>query len=410
MSRTRSLLNNLLLTLGSLLLVFILSIAADRALGLIVTPPALPGTMELIFPPNAEQSYESADFTYTAYINSIGIRDREIPKERGDTFRIAAIGDSYTYGWGVAIEETWLRRLGEDLNEQGLPVETVNLGKPGVGPPFYADVAERAIPALRPDLVIVAMLQGNDLSAAGPEILDEAQKTVYATTRTIYPNTLRVLEDMRRTRDYASRTQEVMPPQKSRAEDNRRWTANTAREFHEKMPPEHIARFDQFDAEVREAYLSGNLNPYMIDLAMQNPHFYSVTIDPDNPWTQTCIERLQVHLRRIKKVAEDYGAQTLVVCVPDGPYVNRAAFNNIQRVGYDLDESVLKSKGPDESLAIACEGVGLPFLSVSEAFCERSEDPGLYFELDGHLTPAGHTLYAESIAPKIRAWLDEADH
>ena len=313
-------LKNLALVAGSVLFVVLLSLVADRVFGAIRRPPGLPESYELIFPPLSEQHYESADFRYSVYISSIGIRDRELPRERGDAFRILAIGDSYTYGWGVDIENTWMRILEKQLRDAGHNVEILNLGKPGAGPPFYSELAEKAIPLLRPDLVLVCMLQGNDLRAAGPETNTAAPvRDFWATVRALYPNFTLYMRDLRREQEYAGRSHEEMPKQVSSAEDNRAWTANTAKDFLSKMTPEQRERFDAFDDEVKEAYLSGNLNPYMIDLGMQNPDFYILTMDVEDAWTQTCIERTASHFSRVRKAAEAYGAETAVVCIPEAP-------------------------------------------------------------------------------------------
>jgi hypothetical protein len=398
---------NVYLTLGSIAAVLVLTLAADLVLGAVAPAPVLPGTLELIFPPRAEQSYASVDFSYTAHINSLGLREREIPRERTSAYRIIAIGDSYTYGWGVESEQTWLRLIEENLQAAGLEVETINLGKPGSGPPLYAELAETAIPLLRPDLVLVGMLQGNDLAAAGPEGLEEAASTVFAAVRRVYPSFVRMVEDWRLSRDLASRTQE-RPPQKSSVEDNRRWTANTAKEFHDKMTPEHRARFDALESKVREAFLSGNLNPYLIDLALQNENIYSFTLNLDDTWIKECVGRMAGHLERIKRVADAYGARVLVLSIPDGPYVNAHAFRNIQRVGYKTTAEMLTSEAPDRGIQIACEQAGLPFLSATPAFRAHQDDPGLYYELDGHLTVAGHRLYAETVTPLLLKEIGDA--
>jgi len=394
-------LRNATLAVGSVLLAFVLTLAADHVVGAFAPTPTLPGSMELLFPPNADQSYESLDFSYTAHINSLGLREREIGKERTEAYRIIAIGDSYTYGWGVESEQTWLRLIEESLRGAGLNVETINMGKPGAGPPDYADLAEEVVPLFRPDLVLVGMLQGNDLAAAGPEVIEEAAETFLDKVRGLYPHSIRLIEDMRLSRDYASRTQEMRPPQKSSAEDNRRWTANTAKEFLDGMTPEHRARFDAFDDTVKEAFLAGRLNPYMVDLAMQNARFYCGTLNLDDPWTQTCLERMGHHLARIKRVADSYEAEVLVLSIPDGPYVNAAAVRNIRRVGYEVPDNIVDSDAPDTAIREACGHAGVPFLTVTPAFRQRRDNPGLFFELDGHLTAEGHRLYAESLAPLL---------
>ncbi|MBM4337802.1 MAG: SGNH/GDSL hydrolase family protein [Deltaproteobacteria bacterium] len=60
-------------------------------------------------------------------INSDGLRDKEYPVERGDAYRIAFLGDSLTFGWGVKQEETFQYLLEEKLSETR-PTEIINFG------------------------------------------------------------------------------------------------------------------------------------------------------------------------------------------------------------------------------------------------------------------------------------------
>lgn len=400
-------LKNLLLTLISLVCVLGATLAADRVFGKVTSPPGLPETYELIFPPFSEQHYETADFRYSVYINSIGIRDRELPKERGDVIRVLAIGDSYTYGWGLDSENTWVRLLENTLREAGYNVEILNLGKPGAGPPFYAELAEKAIPLLRPNLVLIGMLQGNDLRAAGSEASKPLTTGFWEFIRKCWPNFTLFARDIRREREYTHRTHKDMPKQISSAEDNRRWTMETALSFMEKMTPEQRERFEALDDEVKAAYRTGHLNPYMIDLAMQNPDFYILTMDIEDPWTQTCIARTASHLSHIKKVAEEYSCSVIVLAIPEGPYVNRHALKNMARVGYTMPPWLLSTTHMDESIRLAAEHAGLPFYEVTAVFRAQQDNPHLFFTLDGHLTAEGSHLLASTLHPILENWLNK---
>ncbi len=51
--------------------------------------------------------------------NRHGMREREIPIEKPDSvLRVAALGDSYTFGFGVRAHRAWPRRLEGALNQR----------------------------------------------------------------------------------------------------------------------------------------------------------------------------------------------------------------------------------------------------------------------------------------------------
>ncbi|RJQ18469.1 MAG: SGNH/GDSL hydrolase family protein [Nitrospiraceae bacterium] len=63
----------------------------------------------------------------TVKINSDGLRDREYPIAKGDSYRIAVLGDSLTFGWGVEHEDSFENILETEINKR-YPVELINFG------------------------------------------------------------------------------------------------------------------------------------------------------------------------------------------------------------------------------------------------------------------------------------------
>jgi lysophospholipase L1-like esterase len=102
-------------------------------------------------------------------INALGFRGKEavIPKPRG-YFRIMALGDSTTVGWGVHDHETYPVQLEKLLVRTfpGLPVEVINCGVSGYSTEHEAKVLKKFAPVLDPDLVLLGF-SWNDLPYGG---------------------------------------------------------------------------------------------------------------------------------------------------------------------------------------------------------------------------------------------------
>ena len=89
--------------------------------------------------------------------NSYGYRDSEIPVRKApNTIRIVMLGDSITFGHGVAAEETYSDNLERRLNKEIKPYrfDVINTGVPGNSPfQEYYDLKRSLL--FKPDLVII---------------------------------------------------------------------------------------------------------------------------------------------------------------------------------------------------------------------------------------------------------------
>jgi lysophospholipase L1-like esterase len=104
--------------------------------------------------------------SFKFHTNHDGYREREIGPRREGVRRAVVIGDSYAFGWAVAVEDAFPRRLEELLNGAGIPAEVLNLGVPGYGTTAELEVVREALPKYRPDLVIMTYVM-NDAEPQG---------------------------------------------------------------------------------------------------------------------------------------------------------------------------------------------------------------------------------------------------
>jgi hypothetical protein len=86
-------------------------------------------------------------------LNRFGFREREIPPKPPGKYRIAAIGDSFTYGQGIEEKERFTNLLEGFL---GSSYEVYNFGGPGNNLPEYLDTLDQALET-DPDFVLLCL-------------------------------------------------------------------------------------------------------------------------------------------------------------------------------------------------------------------------------------------------------------
>jgi len=92
-------------------------------------------------------------------VNALGMRGA-LPsqvKARGVT-RIAVLGDSVAFGYGLSDEQSFPRVMEASLNQEGNHVETLNFGVCGYGLEAYPEVYRLKARQFKPDLVILAYI------------------------------------------------------------------------------------------------------------------------------------------------------------------------------------------------------------------------------------------------------------
>lgn len=404
MNKVKPHIKTLLLSFCSLLSSVLITICCDRVVGHFLYQGQ--DQNGLLFPPQSRIILRTPEFNALAVVNSLGFRDREFSVQRNAEYRIVAIGDSFTFGWGLNIEDTWVKQLEEDLRQRGHKTEIANLGRGGTCPKDYANVAEKALPLLKPDLVLIAVLQGDDLAQGRDEVKGSGQVNrrdqvnrrlnasavralVSQTVRALYPNLMALVRPVKK----ATLTDGTV----AQTEVWKKQTTEALGRVSEAVR----AKFDSLDATVKRLYLEGNLNPGLLDLAISEPDHLALTMELGNPFTRSLIFEMGRQLSRIKRVAASHGARVMVVSVPYRTYVNKFDWDQVQRLGFVVTEDMLTGTAPDDAIRLACDKAGLPFYSVTDGFRRGVQGRHLYFEFDGHFNRDGSSLFAELLVPLI---------
>jgi lysophospholipase L1-like esterase len=375
----------------------VLAVASSAfALAVIVGADRLVGSRRvkpLIFTPNSAAVYETFEFRFTSRINRLGFRDRDFSVGKSSRIRVLAFGDSTTFGWGSELEDTCRRSWKAPLGRKGSMQTSRTSAHRGPIPEYYADLAEAAIPLLRPDLVLVAIPQGDDLEQTQPPPDGKPARPRHSCAlRSI--GKLLVGNLWSAVAEKAGDTKRVISIQDQ-------WRAQ-AQDLLTSATAEQVKRMSQLEEKARDAFAQGKLNPWLVWQAVTHPDYMTHLWDPKSPEAQQRIHWMSSDLRRLGMVAREYDARVLVSSMPTDSFVERRSLQAKRRLGFLVNDDMLASDAPDQALSQASAEARLPFTTVTDAFRAYRGTVPRFYEYDGHLTPAGNRLFAESLLPMVR--------
>lgn len=114
----------------------------------------------------------------SSLINSAGFRDREFDRERfPDTVRIAALGDSVTFGYGVPLEDSFPKVLERILNETRPGHEVLNFGVGGYNTSQEIESYRAKARAFQPDIIVLSYVLNDALTPGRVLKMVRTQKT-----------------------------------------------------------------------------------------------------------------------------------------------------------------------------------------------------------------------------------------
>lgn len=301
-------------------------------------------------------------------INSLGFRE----SSDIDDARIFALGDSFTFGWGVDVTESWPEILGRAISQ-----EVYNLGIHDASPRQELELLKYLFDtygvSVKPDTLIWMIYEGNDLEDDYSEVVDRYEGP---TAVPLFEGTIiEAAESMVR----AVRMQSI------------------------------ITRLKRGQIRLRKADQSRVDNPFQVDgVDLVYPLYKSETLGPrlfsqyyvdlagmpasyvETHWNRRALEDV---FEEMGILAESYGFQVAVVFAPSaarlqGPYFD--AFPRISERPHFLKFV--------ETLAASSE---FSFVNLYELMKPYAQTELLYFRDDDHFNQRGHALAADMIVGQL---------
>jgi lysophospholipase L1-like esterase len=343
--RRRAIITNLLLVvLGTVVGLVIL----EGLLAFVVPPPIIWRDPQQIyyFDPNVGHRMVPGQHSYThsfpVVTNSYGLRDREFPAiPNPGVVRILCLGDSLTFGKGVAVEDTYPKQLETRLGQEGtIKYEVINAGVSAYD--TWQEVAyfEEWGVRLKPNIVVIGFYV-NDVvpkpESVRPFLTDEGalrSQELGGMLPDVAVYTLKRSRLLLLLRDRIGKLKNRVRPS-----------------------PEVVHQ---------QAMLEGSRNKFV-----------------ERGW-----EEVDASLRRMTMLRDEYGFDLLLVIFP----IAEQLLRDYPRAQYQT------------RLRVIAEENGIPTIDLLDAFRREFTGFGsLFIEWDGHPNPDAYRIAADQIAKFIRA-------
>jgi lysophospholipase L1-like esterase len=325
-------------------------------------------TRSQVVPISNDESFE-----VEMVISKQGFRDREFGPKEDDEFRILMLGDSFTMGLTVPLDETFVKGLEGLLGAEELPgrVTVINSGIPGSGPLQQLGLLRKAGLALEPDLVVLQVYSGNDAA-----------------------NSLEA--EGRHFRSYDVGWMEMLNIYRS-------WDTPVWRIEH--WAQDHLRLYQGFrDVFGRKAWI-GNLvlatrfvEPVIIPdqpPTLDRPHWLESNLRGWYPDLERGFSLMKSHILEIKGECDDRRIPFLAFNMPDALEVSQKDWDKAAEA-YGGDQMYEHRKIYNMTLQFFRDEA-IPHFEVLNFMDGQSSVGDVYYMLDGHPTPLGNRLLAERL-------------
>jgi hypothetical protein len=353
--------------------------------------------------PGDQYWYQTEEFKTFVQINSKGLRDYEYPykKDKG-VFRILVLGDSFTDGLQVPLEDTFPKVLERKLNEQARTpqrrYEVLNAGHHGDGTGRQLLFFQYEGYKYNPDIVLLAIYTGNDIRNNQPELESIHRVTKYGSEYKEIPGPYFVLTNKGlelRNFPYTKPTDVIID---SSGIDDQIKTFLTEHSYTYRMVRDYVK------TKLEISHLKQISNPQENEITSQSlvkseqlPYW----LDPYRPvyssqWEQAWLIT-ELLLAKLKREVEAHDARLIVVILNPRQEIEQVYWEDYVEEYPEIKN--WDTEKPNHLIGAILQKQGIVYLQLASYLRRYVDDTGhkIYLAQDGHFTNEGYHLVGEQL-------------
>ena len=391
---------NIIFTIAFVGILFSSLVVVDRFIGLASKNEVEPDQTQpgLIFQPKSKARYQTLEFDFVANINSLGLRDREIPIEKADKYRILCFGDSHTFGWGVNVENSWPKKLEQYLLANGYEnIEVINCGRGGEYTSTYKKYLGKAVPLLKPDLVLVGALQLDDLAQLFENnfITNQPHKNFDGLVNFIKKLKIVFAKYLK----YSFKN--ILSLRSNRKDKTVEIKSNwetSANSMIKNFSHLQKVRFYTLDEKVQSLFKSGNLNASLLNYYIHYPDRTIIFNNPNHSATEFSTKEMNKDFREMKYLCDNHNANLIFVNLATNYFTG----HTVIRTPTDFLNSYFeKNNNIDAIYRSIANANNLPYIELTKHFIGLKNKSAYFFRYDGHPNEKGYEEIARYVGKQL---------
>ena len=349
--------------------------------------------------PNTSAKCKTIEYDVVHHFNNIGICDRDV-KVQKDKYRVLCIGDSWTMGEGVNVENSWPKKLEIFLQKKGLNIEVLNCGQAGMYPTGYRGVICKALPLLKPDLVIVGVLQFEDL-AQEYEFNYEIPGSVnvpapvferirFAVGQFIHFSFINYIE--------------IFRSRKTSMLDISGIWANDVKDMLQHANQLQKLRYACYEDSIQQLMQNGNFNSVLVNYYMNFPERKFIFNNPHNRATVFAANQLLKDVQAMRTTCDSFHCKMVFVNLPFPDFTGHDVFRIPELDKFDI--YFVFNNHIDSIYRSVAERVDVPYIELTQKFKSLKDKKAYFYRYDNHPNVQGYEEIAKTVSDSIVQYIN----
>ncbi|MGB0369650.1 MAG: hypothetical protein ACPGD8_09605, partial [Flavobacteriales bacterium] len=248
-------------------------------------------------------------------------------------------------------------------------------------------IAKNAIPLLKPDIVVVCVLDGNDIHQLMRVIEHENDPKVPA------DKFIGIESSAEKVRRYTSIVfPNLLKHFPAKASIQKRWVKD-AEKLLSSLSKAQKEKYNSLTETIKSQFEKGRLNPSLIYESLNHPNLFTEAADTSNSLCKKAIVRLHDHLQEVETISKENGSKTIIISLPNRPYGFKSELNSLTQLGFNVDGCDTLDGNLPTQQALSQTGIAAIYPLI--------KGDSLFYKYDGHWSAHGNRIFAQSLITQL---------